>query len=565
MSGYRLAAPAGIALDRERQLTFTFNGRPLSGLGGDTLASALIANGLRLIGRSYKVHRPRGIVSCGIEEPTGLLDIGDGAKRVPNTRATDIPLSQGLVARTGNAWPSVRFDLGAVNSLFASLLTAGFYYKTFMWPSWHLFEPMIRRMAGLGHAGEGADPDRYDELSISTEVLVVGAGLAGLEAAASAAEQGAQVTLVESDPWAGGWAATAGAGTSQLAEKMRMRVSSLVERATKAGATLRLGTTVFGLYDHGLAVAVEPGNGVVRERTIKIRAGRTILATGAFDRPLLFPDNDRPGVMFAHGAERYAAHYGAAVGRRIVVATACDAGVELADRLRGWGLDVVETLDLRKGDHVVGVRGRTGVSGVVTASTREPNPRVIEADTLLHTGGFTPNVSLHSQAGGGLRWDEEASMFVPSRPARAVEVVGACAGVFDLDATLEHAREVGLGRAGPAPVGGAGRVPSDNAPPRALLGQRPGKTFVDLQNDVCDTDVALAARENYRSVEHLKRYTTTGMATDQGKTSNVNALVTMGTLTNRSPGVVGTTKFRPPYKPVTLGAIVAGRSGERYR
>jgi sarcosine oxidase subunit alpha len=565
MAGYRLPDAAGKAVDRAREIAFQFNGRAFRGLSGDTLASALLANGVRLIGRSFKYHRPRGIVSCGVEEPTGLLDIGDGAERTPNTRATDIPLFEGLVARSGNAWPSVRFDLGAVNSLFGSVLTAGFYYKTFMWPNWHVFEPMIRRMAGLGHAGEGADPDRYEELSMAAEVLVVGAGLAGLEAAASAAEHGAQVLLVDSDRWAGGWASTVGAGAGEFASGMRHRVASLLDRARKAGVTLRLGTTVFGLYDHGLAVAVESVDGVVRERTIRVRAGRTILATGAFDRPMLFPDNDRPGVMFAHGAERYAAHYGVGVGRRVVVATACDAGLELVGRLKAWGVNVVDVCDTRAGDFVVGVRGGTQVSAVVVTHEGRGKPREIEADTLLHTGGPTPNVSLHSQAGGGLRWDDEASMFTPSRLAQGVGVVGACAGVFALDNALDHARDIGLGRIRAAPVGGAGRIPAVNAPPPQLGAARRGKTFVDLQNDVCDTDIALAARENYRSVEHLKRYTTTGMATDQGKTSNVNALVTLGELTNRSPGEVGTTKFRPPFKPVTLGAIVAGRSGERYR
>jgi sarcosine oxidase subunit alpha len=564
MAGYRLPDPAGSALDRARPLDFRFNGRALQGLAGDTLASALLANGERLVGRSFKYHRPRGIVSCGVEEPTGLLDIGDGATRVPDTRATDVLLTQGLVARTGNAWPSVRFDVGALTSLFAPVLTAGFYYKTFMWPSWHLFEPAIRRAAGLGHAGEGSDPDRYEEVSMATGVLVVGAGLAGLEAAVAAAEQGAQVTVVESARWVGGWAASVAAGTGPLASEMRRHVASLADRAAKAGVSLHLGATVFGLYDHGLAVAAEGGNEVVREKTLKIRAGRTILATGAFDRPMLFPGNDRPGVMFAHGAERYAAHYGVAVGERVVVATACDAGVELAGRLRGWGLEVAALIDIRAGEHVVGVKGSASVEGVAVASA-QGGRRVIDADTLLHTGGLTPNVSLHSQAGGGLRWDGEASMFVPSRPGAGVDAVGACAGAFDVERALEHARDIGLGRYREAPVGGAGRVPAVNAPPRKLVGRHPGKTFVDLQNDVCDTDVALAARENYRSVEHLKRYTTTGMATDQGKTSNVNALVTMGTLTQRSPGEVGTTKFRPPYTPVTLGAIVAGRSGERYR
>jgi sarcosine oxidase, subunit alpha len=556
MAGYRLPSPAGDALDRSRTVAFTFNGRKLEGFAGDTLASALIASGERLISRSFKYHRPRGIVSCGVEEPTGLLDIGDGATRVPNTRATDIALAEGMVARSANAWPSVRFDLGAINSLFGSVMSAGFYYKTFMWPNWHLFEPTIRRMAGLGYAGDGADPDRYDEMSLHTDVLVVGAGAAGLEAAASAAEQGAKVLLLESERWIGGWVATVGSDQS---------IARLAERARAAGVEMRLGATVFGLYDHGLAVGVESGVAGVRERTLRIRAKRTILATGAFDRPMLFPGNDKPGVMLAHAAERYAAHYGVAVGRRILVATACDAGLDLAVRLRNHGLNVVAVLDRRQGDYVAEVRGRAGIKAVVVANELDPRERTINADTLLHTGGLTPNVSLHSQAGGGLSWNGMASMFVPSRVAQNVTPVGACAGVFHLERALEHASQVGKGRAAAAPVGGAGDVPASNAPPNNSPRRHRDKTFIDLQNDVCDSDIALAARENFRSVEHLKRYTTTGMASDQGKTSNVNALVTMGNLTNRTPGEVGTTKFRPPYKPVTLGAIVAGRSGARYR
>jgi sarcosine oxidase subunit alpha len=570
MAGHRLAAPAGSAIDRARPLRFSFNGRALEGLAGDTLASALVASGVRLIGRSFKYHRPRGIASGGIEEPTGLLDIGAGAARVANTRATDIALAEGLAAETGNAWPSLRFDLGAASSLLGNVFTAGFYYKTFMWPHWHLFEPTIRRMAGLGRAGDGVDPDRYDELSLNVELLVVGGGLAGLEAAVAAAEAGAEVLLLEGEPWLGGWAATLAAGAGSDAATMREAIASLAARARRAGVALRLGCTAFGMYDHGLVTAVEPVSGRpgLRERVLKIRAARIVLATGCFDRPMLFPDNDRPGVMFAHGAERYAAHYGVAVGRRVVVATACDAGVAVADRLRGLGVEVAEVLDRRRGDCVVGVRGAHAISAVEVAQADGSSRRRIEADALLHTGGPTPNVSLHSQAGGGLRWDEAGAMFVPSRLAKHVAVVGACAGAFDLDAARAHARGVGLGIVAAAPVGGAGHVLADNAPtPQALaaLGRKPGKTFVDLQNDVTAADIAQAARENYRSVEHLKRYTTTGMATDQGKTSNVNALVLLGQATGRAPGDVGTTKFRPPYKPVTLGAIVGGRQGERHR
>ena len=544
----------------------TVDGRALTGFAGDTLASTLIANGVRLVARSFKYHRPRGIASCGIEEPTGLLDVGLGAFRTADTRATDVALYDGLVATAGNAWPGARFDVGALNALVGRYLTAGFYYKTFMWPHWRWFEPMIRRMAGLGRASDAPDPDRYDELSLQVEVLVVGGGLAGLEAAVAAAEAGRRVSLLEGDAWLGGWAATVGAGHGTTATRWRDAVASLERRAASAGVDVRRRCTAFGVYDHGFVAAIESVDGaVVRERVLKIRAEHIVLATGAFDRPLLFPDNDRPGVLFAHGAERYAAHFGVAVGRRIVVATACDAGLDVAERLREAGLGIVDVVDRRAGDCVVGVEGTRGVEAVAIAREDGSGWRKIDADALIHTGGLVPNVGLHSQAGGGLRWDGPGAMFVPSRLARRVDVVGAAAGAFDCGAAREHARAVGRGARGAAPVGGVGTVPVHQLPTVAALGKRHGKIFVDLQNDVTTNDIALAARENYRSVEHLKRYTTTGMATDQGKTGNVNALVLLGQATDRMPEAVGTTKFRPPYKPVTLGAIVAGRHGARLR
>jgi sarcosine oxidase subunit alpha len=567
MAGHRLPSPWGDAIDRSRTLDFSFNGKPHTAFAGDTVASALLAAGVRLVGRSYKYRRPRGIVSCGVEEPTAIVDVGDGAFRVPDTRATDVLVSEGLSAHTGNAWPGVGFDLGAVNSLFGSLFTAGFYYKTFMWPHWHWFEPLIRRMAGLGHAGDGADPDRYDEVSLQAELLVVGGGLAGLEAAAAAAQSGRHVVLLEADAWLGGWAATVAAAGTADAAPARTALDELRAQVRRHGVDVRTRATAVGLYDHGLVVAVEPGAAKVRERILKIRAERIVLATGCLDRPLLFPDNDRPGVMLAHGAERYAAHYGVAVGRRAVLATACDAGLALAARLRATGLDIAEVVDRRRGDCIVAVHGSKSVAAVEVCRDDGSQHRRIEADTVLHLGGLTPNVSLHSQAGGKLRWHDGAAMFAPSELAPRVAVVGACAGVFELEAALAHARAVGRDEPLRATVISSGEVPADSVPPPAAIAAatRQGKIFIDLQNDVTLADVRTAARENYRSVEHLKRYTTTGMATDQGKTSNVNALVALAAATARAPGAVGTTKFRPPYKPVTLGAIAAGRQGARYR
>lgn len=581
MSGYRLPAPAGLWLQRDRPQHIVFNGRRVEALAGDSVASALLAAGITMIGRSYKLHRPRGVWACGVEEPTGLLDIGSGARRTPDTRASDVEASPGLVATTGNAWPTLGFDVGALAARVAGLLPAGFYYKTLMWPGWHCFEPLVRAAAGLGHApaaDAGADPDCYDEVSRPVEVLVVGGGAAGLSAALAAAEAGHEVLLVEAAQHVGGWALTT---TGDAAA----RVAELCERLRRSRVTVLTRCTVLGLYDHRLAVAVEQVDGSVRERLWKLRAQRIVLATGAIERPMLFPDNDRPGVMLASAVLRHAALYGVACGRRVVVATACDSGYETARELLAWGVEVVAIVDhraqagcaapagvaLHRGSAIVAVQGRRAVQGLRVCSHDGQRHAVLAADCVASAGGWTPAVHLYSMAGGRLRWDEAASTFVPAQALEGIAVVGACAGAFDFDAALLHAARVGVNganEANQAPVGGLGLVPADLRPGTAALqalGRRPGTMFVDLQNDVSTDDIALAARENYRSVEHLKRYTTLGMATDQGKTSNVNGLVLMGRHTGRPPGEVGTTRFRPPYRPVTLNAIAAGRSGARIK
>ena len=586
MSGYRLPAPHGAWVDRDRPLQISFNGQMVQGLSGDTLASALLAQGIQLVSRSYKLHRPRGIFSCGVEEPTGILDIGNGSERTPNTRATDILARDGLIANSGNCWPNLTWDIGSVISRFSSLMPTGFYYKTFMWPHWRLFEPAIRQMAAASTAGSGIDPDRYDEISIHAEVLVVGGGMAGLQAALSAARAGRQVLLLEAQRDTGGWLAT-----QELAngEPVRHQVQRLIASANQAGVQMRTGCTVIGLYDHNLVTAIESldaGRSVVRERLWKIRAKQIVLATGTFERPMLFPDNDRPGVMLASAVERYITQFGVACGRHAVIATASDSGYDVARSLIAAGIKVAAIIDRRDsatvqapaqvtvhlGSSIVAVKGAHSVQGVQVASNRGGPLKTIEADLIASAGGFTPDVNLYSQAGGKLRWLTEASMFVPDRLIPGVAVVGAGAGVFELEAALAHAEQVGRivpGSQMPAaPAGGVGHVPADNQPTAKslqALGRKPGKQFVDLQNDVAANDIELAAQENYRSVEHLKRYTTTGMASDQGKTSNINALVLMGKATDRSPAQVGTTKFRPPFKPVTLNTIVAGRSGARYR
>jgi sarcosine oxidase, subunit alpha len=588
MASHRLSAPAGAWIDRSHAVAFTFNGRRLQGLRGDTLASALLANGVRLVGRSFKLHRPRGIWSCGVEEPSALVDVGAGARRTPNVRATLLPLEDGLTATSVNCWPSVGVDAGALAGVFAGLLPAGFYYKTFMWPSWRLFEPSIRRMAGFGRAPTAPDADHYEEVGATAEVLVVGGGVAGLSAAVAAARAGAATWLVTSGARLGG----------ALAWRSDREAEELAARARELGVRFLMRTVAFGVYDHNLVCACESiapeggarsAVGVLRERLWKFRARTVIAAAGAFERPLLFPDNDRPGVMLAGAALKYAGAYGVACGQRAVIAANCDVAYPTARALRRAGVEVVAVVDCRTdpvaaaaaaeagglrvitGSAVSAVAGGRAVRGCrvtrIAAERRKDAPRTetLECDLLLNAGGYAPAVHLHSQAGGALRWIADSAMFVPAGAAPGLVSVGACAGVFDRAGAIAHAAALGeavaKGTAPPAaPVGGAGN--SEGLTGVLGLG---GKHFVDLQNDVTTQDVELAARENYRSVEHLKRYTTTGMGTDQGKTSNINALLVMSDCTGEAPAQVGTTRFRPPFVPVTLGAIVGRRVAGLYR
>jgi sarcosine oxidase subunit alpha len=579
----RLPAPFGFRLDRGRTVSFEFNNRRMTGYAGDTLASALLANGVQLVGRSFKLHRPRGIYSCGVEDPSGLVDVGTGATRTPNQRATVIELAEGLRAASVNCWPTVEFDLGSVNGMLSALLPAGFYYKTFKWPNWHLFEPMIRRMAGLGRAGGVADPDRYEEVAAVADVLVMGGGIAGLSAAVSAARSGAHTILLACGATLGG----------ALSWRTDADIDALVAAARREGVRILTRTLAFGVYDHGLVCARESlpqgsgrsaasqGRGVLRERLWKIRARHIVAAAGAFERPMLFPDNDRPGVMLAGAADKYAHAFGVACGRHVVIAANSDSAYAVAESLRGAGVNVVALVDRRAradiGVDTTGFRtltnagiatvdGTTSIRGCTAVSIDAAGrPETFYCDSILSAGGHAPAVHLHSQAGGKLRWLEDAAMFVPDGHAAGLVSVGACAGIFDREAAAEHAAQVGRALA-------SGLVPPVATPQGAgrslastLFPGMTGKQFVDLQNDVAVGDVGLAARENYRSVEHLKRYTTTGMGTDQGKTSNVNALVLMGDFTGRQPAEVGTTKFRPPFAPVTLGLIAGRRVGALYR
>jgi sarcosine oxidase, subunit alpha len=594
--------PSGGSIDRARPLAFTFDGLLYQGHAGDTLASALIANGLHLIGRSFKYHRPRGILSAGAEEPNALVSLDRGAGRVtPNLRATQIELYDGLVASSQNRWPSLTFDLGAVNDLFSPLFGAGFYYKTFMGPNWawsRLYEPMIRRAAGLGKPPREPDPDRYQRTFDHCDVLVVGAGPAGLAAALSASASGARVVVCDENPAPGG---------SLLAEtEARIEGKSAKEWLDDTLAGLRAApnvrlmtrTQAFGYYAQnfvGLSERLAEADLIAdpdlpRERLWQMRAREVVLAAGAIERPLVFPDNDRPALMLADSARRYGLQYGVSVGARVVVATAHDSAYRAALDLKKAGVGVELIADLRPrsegppgdaaraldievvaGAAILGVGGRLRVKSVRIG--HKGKDRTVACDALLMSGGWTPSVHLFSQSRGRLAFDEALQLFRPGASAQRERSAGACNATFDLAGSLAEGDAAGRAAAAGAGFAAkaartyavAGVLPFDLARVHnPIATDRRVKAFVDFQNDVCAKDVSLAVQEGMRSIEHIKRYTTTGMATDQGKLSNMNALGVAAAELRKPIPEVGLTTFRPPYTPVTFGAFAGPARGDMF-
>jgi sarcosine oxidase, subunit alpha len=608
MSGaFRLAS--GGRIDRTRPLAFTFDGRAYVGATGDTLASALLANGVHLVGRSFKYHRPRGIFSAGSEEPNALVTVGgDGPRRTPNLRATQVELFDGLVAESQNRWPALAFDAGAVVDRLSPLFAAGFYYKTFMWPpaAWHkLYEPLIRHSAGLGRAPATADADRYSRLYAHCEVLVVGAGPAGLAAALAAAATGARVILCDEQAEMGGSLLAETAAVIDGKPASAWVTETLATLARQDNVTLLPRTTAFGWYPHnmiGLAQRVTdhlaaPDADLPRERLWQVRAKEVVLATGAIERPLAFPDNDRPGIMLADAARTYVTRYGVRPGGRAVVFTAGDGGYRAALALKAAGVEIAAIADLRlyhddselpdraraagiplrQSTTVTGTRGRLRVSAAdlaaVAADGRVGPSERVACDLVLMSGGFTPTVHLFSQSRGRLRWDEKLEAFVPGASVAHERSAGGCRGNFALHAAIKDGFAAGAAAAEAAGCGGARRrtpaIIGDDAVAGGFIGATPhnrsrARAFVDFQNDVTTEDLALATREGFRSIEHIKRYTTTGMATDQGKTSNLNALAIVSEAQGAAVPEVGLTTFRPPYTPTTFGTFAGPAHGKLF-
>ncbi len=562
MSCYRL--PNGGRVGRNTTVTFSFDGQIYAGFAGDTLASALLANGVTLFGRSFKYHRPRGLLGSGSEEPNALVSVDRGPGRfTPNLRATNVEIHHGLNAVSQNRWPSLKMDFGAINDRLGMFFPAGFYNKTFMWPRsfWDkLYEPAIRKMAGLGDAPTEEDPDTYAATYAHTDLLIVGAGPAGIDAALEAAAKNKRVVLIDEQNELGGGALA----DPSLWPWLERSIKTL---AAAPNVTILTRTAAFGYYHDNFIGAVErltdhlPEDGKApREKLWRIRAREVILAQGAIERPLVFDGNDTPGVMLASAAKVFALRYGVAVGKSVALMAAHDSGWHDVFALAEAGVNIAAIIDVRAevdqaligaalalnirvelGSAVIGVDGRHAVKGIEIASVNGRNRRKIPCDALVMAGGWTPSVHLWSHSKGSLKWQGDLGAYLPDQPNENVRCVGACAGTWNFGNGL--VTDV---------------LPTPKDPTRI-------KAFVDFQNDVTAKDINLAVREGFRSIEHIKRYTTNGMATDQGKTSNLNGLQIASTALAKPVTDIGLTTFRPPYTPQTFGALAGHAKGALFQ
>jgi methylglutamate dehydrogenase subunit C len=566
VTGFRIER--GGLIDRATELNFRFDGKSFAGHQGDTLASALIANGVNLMGRSFKYHRPRGVISAGASEPNALVELREGGRKEANTRATMVELYDGLKAQSQNRWPSLSFDIGAINSLASSIFVAGFYYKTFMWPKsfWEkIYEPLIRKAAGLGTASKLADPDTYEKSYAHCDLLVVGSGPAGLMAALTAARSGVRVILADEGSRLGG---------SLLFENEEIGVQSgfewsqsvIAELLSLPNVTLLPRTTIFGWFDGNIFGALERVNDHIatpapfepRQRYWRIHAKRAVLAAGAEERPLVFGGNDVPGVMLASAMRHYANRYAAAAGKSIAIFTNNDSALRTLRDMQGHGFHCAGVIDTRKGGRILNVKGGKGVTYIET-----PNGK-IPCDAVAMSGGWSPIVNLMCHRGAKPIWNDNIAAFTPPDVGASFTAIGSAAGQMLLSECLADGARAGTMK---------GRVPAtpkcrDEAfaiQPFWWVKESTGKAFIDYQNDATAKDLPLATREGYGHVELAKRYTTTGMATDQGKLGNVNAIAILAEASGKSIPEMGTTTFRPFYTPVSFGAFAGPFTGHHFQ
>ncbi len=598
----------GGRVDRERELSFTFNGKTYTGLVGDTLCSALLANGIHFVGRSWKYHRPRGILTAGAEEPNAIFQVEKGARTIPNARGSQVELYDQLIADPVNAWPSLDVDLMSVNGLFARLMPAGFYYKTFMWPGsmWMKYEHFIRKASGLGEPPRELDPDRYDHAHRHCDLLVVGGGVSGLAAALAAARSGARVILADEQAEFGGQTLGSRAQIDGV-EANAWIEGAVAELASLPEVTLIPRGTVFGYHDYNfltiqqrltdhLPIAERSG---AREKLWQVRAHQVILATGAQERPLVFANNDRPGVMQASAVSTYCNRYAVQPGRRAVIFTNNDSAYQTALDLKAAAVEVVAVVDARadsaseiantvrnagievmNGHVVVDTRGGKRLRSVqvmrlsADGATVSGNPKSIACDLLAVSGGWSPAVHLHAQSGGRPVWDDAAAMFRPGTPTQQQASVGGANGTLDLAGCLQEGATAGADAVRASGFDVVLQIPEAdavvsepilplwNVPSHYARGRGP-KAFVDMQNDVGASDIQLATREGFHSVEHVKRYTAMGFGTDQGKLGNINGMAILAEALGQSIADTGTTTYRPNYTPITFGVFAGQNLGDQ--
>jgi sarcosine oxidase subunit alpha len=597
----------GGRVDREQELQFTFNGKRYTGLQGDTLCSALLANGVHMVGRSWKYHRPRGVMSAGSEEPNALFQVEKGNRTIPNARGTQVELYADLDASSVNCWPSIDFDLLSINSWFARLMPAGFYYKTFMWPKamWMKYEHFIRKASGLGVAPTETDPDRYEHTHAHCDLLVVGGGVAGLSAALVAGRAGARVIVADEQAEFGGLTLVSQAQIDGV-DAGQWIADAIVELQGMAEVTLLPRSTVFGYHDYNfltinqrlsdhLPLADRPPG---REKLWQVRAQQVVLATGAAERPLIFANNDRPGIMLASAVSIYTNRYAVKPGSRAVVFTNNDSAYQTALDLKAAGVDVVALIDARSdcaseiantvrsagievqnGSVVVDTAGRKRLSSIqvmrlsADGNSVSGSPQSIGCDLLAVSGGWSPVVHLNAQSGARPEWDEAVAMFKPGKPTQAQFSAGGANGTLDLAGCLQEGSAAGgaalkaCGFKAKITVPSALRVDSEailplwNLPSPYAPGRGP-KAFIDMQNDVGAADIQLAVREGFQSVEHVKRYTAMGFGTDQGKLGNINGMGILAQTLGQSIAATGTTTYRPNYTPISFGAFAGQNLGD---
>ena len=595
-------------INRDKKISFTFNGKKYFGYEGDTLASALLANGIHLVGRSFKYHRPRGFFGAGVDEPNAKVQLYKGAKTEPNANATEVELVEGLIVKSQNCWPSVSFDFGAINNLFQKFFPAGFYYKTFMWPKsfWYkVYEPIIRKAAGLGVAPLKPDPDRYEHKYEYCDVLIAGSGPSGLASALAAAKNGARVILAEDKSRFGG---------SLLVDEVTIGNKKGKEWADEAISQLKSmpnvivknRSQVFGYYDHNMMVMFEktrdhienPNKFTPRQKLWYIRAKEIVISTGSLERPLIFGNNDRPGILLSSAAKEYLKVYGVLVGRKPIIFTNNDSAYDTAIEFKKNGINplVVDTrtnsdssviseaknlnIDIKFSHGIANTKGYLKVNSAIIGKFNSDkssyeNLEEVSCDCICVSGNWTPTVHLSSQSGNKLKFNETIDAFIPSQSRQKESTIGSANGSFTLKQALEDGFNKGFELSNKITnKNSKSTAPTSNERSYGehdkfwcmpLPKNKHYKRFVDFQNDVAVSDIELAVREGFRSIEHVKRYTTLGMATDQGKTSNLNGLQLVSNIEGKIVPEVGHTTFRPPYTAVTIGTIVGREVGKHYR